>query len=277
MPDGRGFMRDEKAPGGCVYRVDPDGKHWDLVSMGYRNPYDMAFNRDGDLFTYDSDMEWDVNTPWYRPTRVCQAVSGSDFGYRNGSGKWPTVLSSTACPPSINIGPGSPDGHHLRLRREVPGEVPAGPLSLRLELRQALRRPPEARRRLGYSGRARGVRHRHAAAADRHRRQPEGRCDVLRHRRPEHHVGALPRDLRRDASRPPRARPTAGGDRGPRLRRTLEAFHGHAETRGRRGRLAVPRPPRPLHPLRRPGGHRVAGPGHLAGAGPGRDRRSAPP
>ena len=29
-------------------------------------------------------MEWDFNTPWYRPTRVCQATSGSDFGWRNG-------------------------------------------------------------------------------------------------------------------------------------------------------------------------------------------------
>ncbi len=29
-------------------------------SIGYRNPFDIAFNRDGELFTYDSDMEWDV-------------------------------------------------------------------------------------------------------------------------------------------------------------------------------------------------------------------------
>ena len=109
QPDGRGFMRDETAPGGCVYRVDPDGKRWVLVSMGYRNPYDMAFNSDGELFTYDSDMEWDVNLPWYRPTRVCQAVSGSDFGYRGGSGKWPTYYPDSL-PPTINIGPGSPTG-----------------------------------------------------------------------------------------------------------------------------------------------------------------------
>jgi putative heme-binding domain-containing protein len=108
-PDGRGFMRDETAPGGCVYRLDPDGKNWVLVSMGYRNPYDMALNRAGDLFTYDSDMEWDVNLPWYRPTRVCQAVSGSDFGYRGGSGKWPTYFADSL-PPTINIGPGSPTG-----------------------------------------------------------------------------------------------------------------------------------------------------------------------
>jgi putative heme-binding domain-containing protein len=109
MPDGRGFMANETAPGGCVYRIDPDGKSWTLVSMGYRNPYDLAFNRYGDLFTYDSDMEWDMNLPWYRPTRVCQVDSGSDFGYRNGSGKWPAYYLDSL-PPTINIGPGSPTG-----------------------------------------------------------------------------------------------------------------------------------------------------------------------
>ena len=143
MPDGSGFMADEKAPGGCICRVDPDGKNWELVSMGFRNPYDIAFNRDGDLFTYDSDMEWDMNTPWYRPTRVCQAVSGCEFGYRNGAGKWPTYYLDSL-PPVVDIGPGSPTGVDLRLRGEVPGEVSGGAVHLRLELRQALRRPPEA-------------------------------------------------------------------------------------------------------------------------------------
>jgi putative heme-binding domain-containing protein len=109
QPDGRGFMKDETAPGGCIYRIDPDGKRWELVSMGYRNPYDLAFNRDGELFTYDSDMEWDINLPWYRPTRVCQAVSGSEFGYRGGSGKWPTYYPDSL-PPAVDIGPGSPTG-----------------------------------------------------------------------------------------------------------------------------------------------------------------------
>ena len=109
MTDGNGFMSDERAPGGWICKVDPEGKSWVLVSMGYRNPFDMAFNRNGDLFTYDSDMEWDVNTPWYRPTRVCLADSGADFGYRNGSGKWPTYYPDSL-PPTINIGPGSPTG-----------------------------------------------------------------------------------------------------------------------------------------------------------------------
>jgi putative heme-binding domain-containing protein len=109
MPDGNGFMADEKAPGGFICKVDPDGKDWTLVAMGFRNPYDIAFNKYGDLFTYDSDMEWDFLTPWYRPTRVCNAVSGADFGYRGGSGKFPTYFYDSL-PPVVDIGPGSPTG-----------------------------------------------------------------------------------------------------------------------------------------------------------------------
>ncbi|MFO0958741.1 MAG: family 16 glycoside hydrolase [Isosphaeraceae bacterium] len=109
LPDGSGFMADEKAPGGYICKLDPDGKSWELVAMGFRNPYDMAFNKAGELFTYDSDMEWDMNLPWYRPTRVCMAASGADFGYRNGSGKWPTYYPDSL-PPTVNIGPGSPTG-----------------------------------------------------------------------------------------------------------------------------------------------------------------------
>jgi putative heme-binding domain-containing protein len=77
--------------------------------MGYRNAYDLAFNKSGDLFTYDSDMEWDMSTPWYRPTRVNHVTSGADYGYRNGAGKWPTYYLDSL-PPVVNIGPGSPTG-----------------------------------------------------------------------------------------------------------------------------------------------------------------------
>ncbi|HZU35550.1 MAG TPA: c-type cytochrome [Gemmataceae bacterium] len=109
MPDGNGFMRDVLAPGGAVYHVDPDGKNWELVSTGYRNPYDIAFNRDGELFTFDADMEWDMNTPWYRPTRVCLITSGSEFGWRNGAGKWPPYYFDSL-PAVFDVGPGSPTG-----------------------------------------------------------------------------------------------------------------------------------------------------------------------
>ncbi len=109
MPDGNGFMRGVLGPGGAIYAVDPDGKNWELLSVGYRNQYDAAFNRFGDLFTYDADMEWDFNTPWYRPTRVCLAASGSEFGWRNGAGKWPAYYPDSL-PAIIDIGPGSPTG-----------------------------------------------------------------------------------------------------------------------------------------------------------------------
>jgi putative heme-binding domain-containing protein len=109
MPDGNGFMVGVLGPGGCIYKVDPDGKNWELICTGYRNPFDAAFNRQGDLFTYDADMEWDMNTPWYRPTRVCLAASGGEFGWRNGAGKWPAYYPDSL-PAVYNVGPGSPTG-----------------------------------------------------------------------------------------------------------------------------------------------------------------------
>jgi len=97
------------APGGYVVSVDPDGGDVELWSAGYRNAYDMAFNADGELFAYDSDMEWDYGTPWYRPTRINHATSGSDLGWRSGSGKLPAVFPDTV-PPVVEVGPGSPVG-----------------------------------------------------------------------------------------------------------------------------------------------------------------------
>ena len=97
MVDGSGFMTGEKAPGGHIYRVSPDGKRWELVSMGYRNPFDIAFNRDGELFTYDSDMEWDVNTPWYRPTRVLHVDQRLRVRLSQRRRQVAGLLPSTAC------------------------------------------------------------------------------------------------------------------------------------------------------------------------------------
>ena len=109
MPDGRGHNRDRLAPAGIIYEVSPDGKEFEIYSHGYRNIFDADFNADGELFTYDADMEYDLNTPWYRPTRVNHVVSGSDYGWRNGTGKWPEWYIDTV-PAAVNIGPGSPTG-----------------------------------------------------------------------------------------------------------------------------------------------------------------------
>jgi putative heme-binding domain-containing protein len=98
-----------KAPGGWVARMDLNGENLELFSAGYRNAYDLAFNGDGELFTFDSDMEWDIGTPWYRPTRICHVVSGSDFGWRPGDGPWPQCFIDTL-PTTVDVGPGSPTG-----------------------------------------------------------------------------------------------------------------------------------------------------------------------
>ncbi|MBI1830946.1 MAG: c-type cytochrome [Planctomycetes bacterium] len=107
--DASGHAVGIKAPAGCIYKTDKDGKDWTLISMGYRNQYDIAFNRDGELFTFDSDMEWDMNLPWYRPTRICHAVPGSEFGWRGGTGKMYEYHPDNL-PPVVNVGPGSPTG-----------------------------------------------------------------------------------------------------------------------------------------------------------------------
>jgi putative heme-binding domain-containing protein len=107
--DANGHARGRLAPGGWIARTDPEGKQWEIISVGYRNPYDMDFNADGELFAYDADMEWDIGTPWYRPTRVVHATSGSEFGWRSGTGKWPTYYEDSL-PPMVDIGPGSPVG-----------------------------------------------------------------------------------------------------------------------------------------------------------------------
>jgi len=106
---GRGFMKGVPAPGGFVAKTDPEGKEWELIATGFRNEFDAAYNRDGELFTFDSDMEWDINCPWYRPTRVCHVVSGAEFGWRNGSAKWPAAYFDSV-PAAVDIGPGSPTG-----------------------------------------------------------------------------------------------------------------------------------------------------------------------
>ncbi len=109
MWDARGHARGRLAPGGWVTRFDPKTQKHEIYCIGFRNQYDIALNQNGDLFTYDADMEWDMGSPWYRPTRICHVVSGGDYGWRSGSGKWPAYYEDSL-PPVVDIGPGSPTG-----------------------------------------------------------------------------------------------------------------------------------------------------------------------
>ena len=109
MEDGNGFGAGAKPPGGYVARMDLDGQNIELFSSGQRNTYDIGFNADGELFGFDSDMEWDWGTPWYRPVHVFHSVRGGDNGFREGSAKWPDYYAD-GLPQTATIGIGCPTG-----------------------------------------------------------------------------------------------------------------------------------------------------------------------
>jgi hypothetical protein len=116
------FDGDVKLPAGHILRGDLDGKNWTLLAGGLRNPLDVAFNEDGEMFTFDADMEWDTGTPWYRPCRVNHIVSGADYGWRRGTSKWPEYFPDCG-PVTLNIGLASPTGIEFGTRSNFPPEL----------------------------------------------------------------------------------------------------------------------------------------------------------
>ena len=132
---GRGAYKGFEAPRGWIAKTDPDGRHWEIIATGLRNAYDAAFDRRGELFTFDADMERDLKTPWYRPTRICQVISGAEFGWRNSSGKWPPYYPDSV-PPVLEIGPGSPVGVSFGYGAAFPARYQNAFVCVRLELRK---------------------------------------------------------------------------------------------------------------------------------------------
>jgi HEAT repeat protein len=107
--DASGHAVGIKAPGGAIVRTDTAGSAVELFAGGMQNPYDLVFNAEGDLFTCDSDMEWDSGMTWYRPTRLLHVGAGAEFGWRSGWAKWPNYFADSL-PPTMELGRGSPAG-----------------------------------------------------------------------------------------------------------------------------------------------------------------------
>ena len=103
------FDGNVELPAGHVLRLKPDGSEVELLAGGFRNPLDLAFNKEGELFTFDADMERDVGAPWYMPTRVLHVVPGADYGWRRGTGRYPAWYADTL-PSVVDIGLSSPTG-----------------------------------------------------------------------------------------------------------------------------------------------------------------------
>jgi putative heme-binding domain-containing protein len=102
--------RQEEARSGFVARTDRDGRGWEIVVRGLRNPFGIDFNPHGDMFTYDADAEYDMGSPWYRPTRIDHLTPGGDFGWRSVTGQWPPYFPDRPDmpQPTFDIGKGSP-------------------------------------------------------------------------------------------------------------------------------------------------------------------------
>src|SRR5579871_313543 len=98
---------------GCVLRFTPDLKNSEIVADGFRNAYDMDFNPDGELFTFDSDNERCVSLPWYEPTRFYHVIPGGHYGWqapqRAQWWRFPPYFCDVVAPVGT-LGRGSPTG-----------------------------------------------------------------------------------------------------------------------------------------------------------------------
>ena len=102
-----------KPEAGSLLRLTPEARQSEIIAHGLRNPYDFDFNAEGDIFTYDSDVESDAFLPWYSPTRVYQIGYGQHHGWRLTGYKrsWarPDYYTDTV-PILSRVGRGSPTG-----------------------------------------------------------------------------------------------------------------------------------------------------------------------
>jgi putative heme-binding domain-containing protein len=118
---------------GAVVRFSPDGKTTEVVADGFRNPYDLAFNGRGDLFTVDADGERIHHLPYYTPTRLFDVAQGAHHGW-----VMPGWVRSWARPAHwpdnvdrlVEIGRGSPTGVVVYRHRAFPAEYRDGVFSL---------------------------------------------------------------------------------------------------------------------------------------------------
>src|SRR4051812_7947911 len=103
-----------------VFRISPDGSKWECIASGGRNPPNLGVNYLGDLFSFDSDMEWHVGLPWYRPVRLNHWIVGGDQGWQE-VGAYPPYYID--CLPGIyDVGRGSPTWGVFYEHNQFPGK-----------------------------------------------------------------------------------------------------------------------------------------------------------
>lgn len=102
-----------------VFRISPDGKKWECVATGGRNPPSLGMNYLGDLFSFDSDMEWHVGLPFYRPVRLNHWLIGGDHGWQEVGAYPPYYIDNL--PGILEVGRGSPNWGVFYEHIQLPG------------------------------------------------------------------------------------------------------------------------------------------------------------
>lgn len=90
-----------------VFRFDPAGEKWECIGSGGRNPPSLGMNYLGEFFSFDSDMEFHVDVPFYRPVRLHHWATGGDQGWQ-GVGAYPKYYLDNL-PGVVDVGRGSPN------------------------------------------------------------------------------------------------------------------------------------------------------------------------
>ncbi len=66
---------------GTILRLAPDGSRVEVVARGFRNPFDLAFAPDGELFCTDNAPDTPVRAADDAPDELNHVVEGRDYGH----------------------------------------------------------------------------------------------------------------------------------------------------------------------------------------------------
>lgn len=117
------------AESGAIVRMTLDGTVKEIVAEGFRNPYDLAFDGKGRLYTVDSDGERDHHLPWYEPTRAFDVSLGGHHGWllQGWQQSWsrPEWMADNV-PRQAEFGRGSPTGVAVYRQKHFPEKYQGG-------------------------------------------------------------------------------------------------------------------------------------------------------